>query len=307
MYCPQGLARVRRALTFGLAFAVAGFGQGASPEPESMLAAIRSIASADSNPGRRAALESILEGLSLPYEVEPFQVPMSPDDPRTEGANLVVTIGGSADGDVVIGAHYDAARLEDGTLSPGAVDNAASLVVLSRLSGRLSGVALRHRFRIVFFDMEEIGLLGSRAFLERHRGDPIRAGVNLDVNGYGDTIFFGPASAPGNERLYELILDYCGVRSLSCLEFPAYPVSDYLSFQSAGIPNISFSVLPEDEARDLGTYMSGGRGQGARLAPRVLRLIHSPDDTPDQVEAAAMALSLDALTGFLLRLDQALD
>jgi len=31
---------------------------------------------------------------------------------------------------IVVGAHYDAVRLSDGTLSRGAVDNAASSVIL---------------------------------------------------------------------------------------------------------------------------------------------------------------------------------
>ena len=46
--------------------------------------------------------------------------------------------------------------------------------------------------RIVFFDMEELGLLGSAEFVQAHRDRPMRAMVNLDVNAFGDTLIFGP-------------------------------------------------------------------------------------------------------------------
>ena len=48
------------------------------------------------------------------------------------------------------------------------------------------------RIRIVFFDMEEFGLLGSAQFVQAHRERPMRAMVNLDVNAFGDTLIFGP-------------------------------------------------------------------------------------------------------------------
>ena len=94
-----------------------------------------------------------------------------------------------------IGAHYDAARLPDGTLSRGAVDNAASTVILVRLAETLSKMRLRTQTRIVFFDMEELGLLGSAEFVRAHRDRPMRAMVNLDVNAFGDAVMIGPRTA----------------------------------------------------------------------------------------------------------------
>jgi Zn-dependent M28 family amino/carboxypeptidase len=46
---------------------------------------------------------------------------------------------------VVIGAHYDAARLPDGSLSRGAVDNAASSVMLVRVAEALRAEKLAVR------------------------------------------------------------------------------------------------------------------------------------------------------------------
>ena len=252
-------------------------------------------------PGRREALEAMLQDLGVSYEMEPFAFN------QTEGVNFVVTLGSGA-ADIVIGGHYDAVSLRGGALSRGAVDNAASVVILAHLAARLGDQNLRHRLRIVFFDMEEVGLAGSRRYIESHRGDTIRAAVNLDVNAYGDTVFYGPSAAPGNALLYDVMREHCAEARIPCLEFPAYPASDYLSFQAAGIPNISFSVLPATEAQELSLYLSGGRGAfPAGFVPRVLDVIHSPADSSDRVEAAAMDLALRSLEGFLRRLDAALD
>lgn len=268
---------------------------------------------ADSNPGRRAALEAILSNLGVTYETEAFTITPRASYPRTEGANLIVTLG-TGPGDIVLGAHYDAVWLSEGVLSRGAVDNGASILILARLAERLAGVRLRHRVRIVFFDMEEIGLEGSRAYVNAY-GPQTRVAVNLDVNGYGDTILYGPSAAPGNAALYDLMRQHCLEDGIPCVEFPRYPSSDHLSFQRAGIPNISLSILPESEAEDLLLYENppqgdenppqGGRGRGS--VPRVLAMIHSPADTPDQVEPSALELGVRSLEAFLRLLDRTLD
>jgi Peptidase family M28 len=61
-----------------------------------------------------------------PFEVETFTLDKQiGSEPRSQGRNLVVSLGAGHE-HIVIGAHYDAVRLSDGSLSHGAVDNAAS-------------------------------------------------------------------------------------------------------------------------------------------------------------------------------------
>jgi aminopeptidase S len=261
---------------------------------------------ADSNLGRRDALEAILSDLGVPYETEAFAIPPRPGYPRTEGANLIVTLGSGA-GDIVVGAHYDAVWLSEGVLSRGAVDNGASALILARLATRLGKTSLNHRVRIVFFDMEEIGLQGSRAYVSAY-GPQTRAAVNLDVNGYGDTVFYGPSAAPGNTELYDLMRDHCLEDGIRCVEFPQYPTSDHLSFQRAGIPNISLSILPESETGELRAYANppqGGRTEES--VPRVLAMIHSPADIPEQVEPSAIELGVRSLEAYVRLLDRTLE
>ena len=258
----------------------------------------------DSNVGRREALEAILSESGVTYELEPFTIEPRGNYPRTEGTNLVITLG-EGESDIVVGAHYDAVWLRDGTLSRGAVDNAASSVVLARLAETLKDEPLQHRIRIVLFDMEKIGLVGSAKYVEEHETDTIAAAVNFDVNGYGDTLMFGPAAGGGNADVYQLFKETCVEEQLDCQEFDQYPPSDNLSFQAAGIPNISIGVLPAAEAHRLWLFMNSDT-EGIfpeRFTPNVLATIHTPNDTSNSVESAAMELSYRAALGLVRRLD----
>ena len=96
----------------------------------------------DTNIGRREILESILADRGIAFQIESFTIEEREDYPRTEGRNIIVTFG-SGPRDIVIGAHYDAVRFPDATLSPGAVDNSAGSIVLTRLARSACGGDVR--------------------------------------------------------------------------------------------------------------------------------------------------------------------
>src|SRR5688572_18062481 len=212
------------------------------------------------NEARFEALTAILAERSLAFEIEPFMIKPRKGEPRTTGRNVVVTIPGRAP-EVVVGAHYDASRLSDGTLSGGAVDNAASVVVLIRLAETLSKARRNTRIRVVFFDMEELGLLGSAQFVQAHRERPIRAMVNLDVNAFGDTLIFGPR-AGANDVAFRALRAACIAIAANYVEFSTMPPCDDVSFQKGGIPAVSIATVPEVQAHQLWLLMNGGKASG---------------------------------------------
>ncbi len=163
------------------------------PQAASLVGDAGRLAAATSNEARFDVLTALLRGRGLTFAVEPFTIekPIG-REPRTEGRNVVVTLGDGPE-EIVIGAHYDAVRLADGSLSPGAVDNAASSVMLIRLADVLRTEKLPVRIRVVWFDMEELGLVGSAQYVKQHSADRIGAMLNFDINAYGDTIVFGPS------------------------------------------------------------------------------------------------------------------
>ena len=80
---------------------------------------------------------------------------------------------------IVIGAHYDTVP---GT--PGADDNATGVAVLLELARLLHQQPPRRPVHLVAFDLEEYGLLGSRAYAERLQGKAIHLMLSLEMLGY---------------------------------------------------------------------------------------------------------------------------
>ncbi len=268
-----------------------------APVPEARdsgpAADVRTLASATTNEARFDALTALLRARNLSFTVESFTIDTRiGNEPRTGGRNIVVTIG---DGplDVVIGAHYDAARLPDGTLSKGAIDNAASSVMLVRLADSLRAEKYPFRLKIVWFDMEELGLIGSGKFVQQHGDDKIAAMVNFDINAYGDTILFGPWRAD-NAALRRAVVETCALEDIPCMNFAQMPPGDDRSFLKAGVPNVSLAVLPALEAHQLWLMLTGGPSSGLAqgTTPAIFRNIHSAEDAPEKVNEETMAMVL---------------
>lgn len=84
---------------------------------------------------------------------------------------------------ILIGAHYD------GVLgSPGADDNASGVAVLIELGRAIAAQPAPYPVRLVAFDLEEYGLLGSRAYAAhlREQGESLRLMLSLEMLGYAD-------------------------------------------------------------------------------------------------------------------------
>ena len=255
-----------------------------------------------SNEARFDELSRMLKARGIPFEVEPFTIEPHKTDPRTQGRNVVVTLPGR-EPEIIIGAHYDALKMQDGTLSKGAVDNGASVVILVRLADTLQKARRTSRVRIVFFDMEELGLLGSARYVQDHRDRKTRAMVNLDVNAFGDTLIFGPRQT-ANDAVFQSMRATCVEAVRACVEFPRMPPSDDLSFQKAGVPTLSIAMMPELQAHQLLLLVNGGKESGLqeRFLPQVLRTIHTTADLPSLAEPRAMAQAYRAVLSLLGRL-----
>jgi Zn-dependent M28 family amino/carboxypeptidase len=91
---------------------------------------------------------------------------------------------------ILIGAHYDGVP---GTVA--ADDNATGVAVLLELARSFAQAPARYPLRLVAFDMEEYGLLGSAdyAALLRQQGQPLRLMISLEMLGYRDF-------TPGSQR-----------------------------------------------------------------------------------------------------------
>ena len=261
------------------------------PKPTGFVADARRLASATTNEARFDGLTDMLKRRSLPFVVEPFTIDKPVGrEPRTMGRNVVVTLGEGAP-EIIVGAHYDAVRLPDGALSPGAVDNAASTVILVRLAETLRTTPPLSRVKIVWFDMEELGLRGSAHFVKQHAGDRIAAMLNFDINGFGDTLVFGPSQRSENAALRQTLVETCAAEDIACVGFPEMPPGDDRMFVKAGIPTISIGIVPALDAHQLWLAMNAKEHSGLarETMPPILKTIHTAADTPDRLNEATMA------------------
>ncbi|MCE2558445.1 MAG: M28 family peptidase [Acidobacteria bacterium] len=200
-------------------------------------------------------------------DVHEFSTMPSERQPREVGRNLIATLGAGRR-DIVVGAHYDVVRLQDGSVVGGAVDNGAASVVLTRVAETLQRQELRHRVRVVLFDLEESGLLGSRAWVQDEDRDRTAAMVNVDVVVGDGTLMYGPTSHDGNEAVYRGLRVACAASGTQCMDFPRYPPSDDRAFQAAGIPNVSINRSASDVAPpERGRRVRTPRGLHARGFP----------------------------------------
>ena len=262
--------------------------------PATLADDVASLAASTTNEARFDALTALLRARNLAFTVEPFTIekPLR-GEPRTAGRNIVLTFGAGTE-EVVVAAHYDAVRLPDGSLSKGAVDNAGSSVILVRLADAIKAESLPVRVRIVWFDMEELGLLGSAQYMTAHASDRITAMLNFDINAYGNTILFGPSERTDNASLRSAFVQTCAVEDAACIGLPQMPPGDDRSFIKAGIPAISIGMVGAIEAHQVWLMMNAGKESGLAegTAPQIMRTIHTAADTPDKVDEERMASML---------------
>ena len=260
------------------------------------------------NRERGDELLALFRERGLAPQVQEFRTEATERSPSQVGRNLIATIG---DGprDIVVGAHYDVVRLQDGSVVGGAVDNGAASVVLTRVAETLAGHQLHHRVRVVLFDLEEIGLRGSSAYIVSEGDDRIAAMVNADVIAGDGTLMYGPTSHEGNDAVYRSLRVACTATGVSCMEFPRYPPSDDRSFQAAGIPNVSIGMNETVAAHQMWLVLNGGAESGLEsgFMPAVFRVIHTPEDTMQHANETAMRRLHDLVVALVLELDKTLE
>ncbi len=166
------------------------------------------------------------------------------------GENLIATLPGTRpEGErqrVVVGAHFDS-----WDLGQGALDNGLGVVQLletARLLVRHVG-ALPHTVELVWFDAEELGLWGARAYAERHAASDsdLRLMVNLDMVGEPQGL-----NAMGFDVLVPVLEKVS--RSLGAwdLDRPvanrAWLGSDHHPFVARGVPSVTFYAPIDPDA-----------------------------------------------------------
>jgi hypothetical protein len=200
-----------------------------------------------------------------------FTLPDGPDGEPVEAVNVIGVLPGTkpdwSEQSVVIGAHYDhlgrgwpdVHQGDEGSVHPGADDNASGVAVLLELAKSVAAEGQLSR-NVVFaaFAAEEAGRAGSKHFVTNTGGLPasgIRGVINLDTVGrLGD----GPVSVLGTGTADEWQHIFRGCSFVTGVDSKNVPGSmegsDQMSFIEQGIPGVQiFTKAHEDYHRPTDT------------------------------------------------------
>jgi len=160
--------------------------------------------------------------------------------PATSRNVTAVLGGGEGPPALVCGGHYDSHDI-----APGAVDNATGVAVAVEAARLLAPYAelLPRPVAFALFGAEEIGLLGSRAYLSEHRADldGLRFMLNLDAVGRPGTRGIALQDWPELIAVFEGFAAGMNWPLLVDVAFGMH--SDMYPFSLAGVPSGNFNVL----------------------------------------------------------------
>lgn len=164
---------------------------------------------------------------------------------------------------ILIGAHYDHIGLRNGEICNGADDNASGSAVLIQLARLLNANSdkINRNIILVWFDFEEGGLVGSKAFAENPMFvsslSDIKLMINLDMVGWykdGALEIANIAMVNGWKDIFESTKTNLKIKT-SKYEKSLFTDSDYSSFARKDVPAITMTTgldspyhKPEDDA-----------------------------------------------------------
>ena len=252
------------------------------------------------NTERQFAVADYLERRSIPFDRHRFSTF------EGEGENFIVDVG-SGDRVVVFIAHHDAVPG-----SPGANDNAAAVGILLYLLGRLVRTPPSLvKVRFLFPAAEELGYLGTRAYVNVTSLAGIVGVLSLELCGRGNTlvVWDGAGDTDFLRRVGTAFEQVGRRREESYHIVGRIPVfgSDHRAFSAAGVPAYGLTTVPAQEAEGLRRFvLSGHAGVLRNLAQRPVPFdtYHSSRDTFTTLEADAcdaVVTALEALVAEVAR------
>lgn len=226
---------------------------------------VQAIAQAADNHDRRRVIEQSLDDLGISFCSYPFPG-VDSSGAMAQGQNVVADLPSSSTSTalptILLGAHFD----KIGAGSSGAMDNASGCVALLQLAQRLRDEPLPNcHVKLAFFDQEEVGLMGSKAFVEacQIQEDCPSLLINVDMLGTGDIVFAGSSNAshlhmldnepmasrtvrpeqPAETAFLDLLREEGLASGQPVMQGQACKQSDNLPFQHAGLPAIGLAHL----------------------------------------------------------------
>ena len=151
--------------------------------------------------------------------------------------NVIAESNALGDRVVMLGGHLDS--VHDG---PGLNDNGSGVAALLEVARVMAEQQPSMRVRFAFWGGEELGLFGSRAYVEAlgsaERAE-IAAYLNFDMLGspnYVPLVYDSPSAAAGSKAIADYLVKYLGELGVGAEPRDVGAASDHASFDDVGIP-----------------------------------------------------------------------
>jgi len=252
----------------------------------------RMVGSQGSDASRRWIVGRLVD-LGVPVDSQVFEVERRGEVRR--GVNVYALLPGStrdARAPFVMSAHYDHVGVRDGEIYNGADDNASGTAALLAFAEALTRRPLERPAVLAFFDAEEGGLSGARAFVESAGArirEEVALNVNLDMVSRSEEELWvaGTYQNPALRPVVEAVEPAEGVVLRFGHDGPAWTgsdnwsaASDHAPFDRAGVPFLYFGVEDHPD-------------------------YHRPTDDVDRVDSAWFRSSVETILRVARALDEA--
>lgn len=200
------------------------------------------------------------------------------DEYKGESQNVILDLPGECDETVVFTAHYDST-----SLSEGAYDNMSGCVGLLSMAEYFSKKAHKRNLRFIWCGSEERGLLGSKAYCEKHADELEKTVLCINLDMIGCIMGKFAAVSTAEQRLVDYI-SYLGDEvGLPVASSQGVYSSDSTPFADKGVPAVSF----------------------ARHSPPNTATIHNSYDTKKLIKTDNMQKDITFITAFAERMANA--
>ncbi len=162
---------------------------------------------------------------------------------ETETANIVLTLPGEVKDKIVVGAHFDS-----WDVGQGGIDNGMGTAILFDVARLIKTYSQKNYYTVefVWFNGEELGLWGSKRYLEMHSQDNIAAMINMDMTG-SPTGFNAMGTDTFIPFFKELAIKLNGFNLSQDIGNSPWTNSDHQPFMIRGIPTITPQAHLENE------------------------------------------------------------
>lgn len=208
-----------------------------------------------------------------------------------KGTNVVGILPGSdpelAKRHIIVSAHYDHLGKRNGAVHPGASDNAAGTAACLETARLLVDQPLKHSVVFCFFDLEEVGLIGSRAYAAEPAMplDQCDFFVTMDILGRRALgVVDDYLIATGWERAPEVLAHTRDAGAPWKIEIGHFGSdisgdrSDFVAFREKKIPFLFFTTAENED-------------------------YHKPTDTADKIDTALLSRQIETIHAVVRSID----